>query len=122
MFVESIRSVGVIDSHVEDGLVVIGPFKAVLGILDTIRKKLSSLKILKEQRILLIAGLINGVCKNLMVGRDALDANSEVRFAGGLLVLIQNNLLYGSVAFELTAEDRILLTLLCASTAFAIEM
>jgi len=90
---KSIRPQGMIESNVEEGLVVIAPYDAVRDIGDRVSIDLAGLEVLDTQLVLLITGIVDRERQQLAIGAWLDVTNGAVLLALSKEVLIQQHIL-----------------------------
>ncbi len=104
-----IRPPGAVEHRVEQGRVIGGPFEPLRGLANLAGKQLSGLQILDRHREDFVAGVIDRVRQQLVIGTRSERTDLEVLLALGQKVAVEKNFLRRVKRAVLAAVNAILL-------------
>jgi hypothetical protein len=107
---ELVRALGRVLDAVEEGLVVGRP-EGVDDVADVVGQILARAQVFDLERVLAVAGVVDGVGEKVPVVRDGVGAEAGVLVADGQLVQVERDLFGRRHTALLAREDGVLLTL-----------
>jgi len=103
-----IRALGVIERDVDEAAAVLRPFEPVVGIRNGVRRHFSGGKVLHLGDVDFVAGGIEGVGQQAVIGAGGDVAQAQIALVLGQQVEVEHDLLGGIERAVLAAVDRIL--------------